>query len=329
MSKVAFFYATGTAYLVNLLQVGFSIDLGLNQPAANTATVAGLNGKTALWNGGPQADPFPALLDPDVWTATKVPYPAVQFPMGPSIDDGITRMKAAIDALPVGAPFAIGGFSQGAAVASGIKLLIESGTMTSRQNGYLGGVVFGNPRRQLNYRGAVGGTWSGAWDVPGSTTGGHGSFPSTGSYARLTGCDPADWLEFAYPDDVFTSVGDSTLGQNWTAGNGVFLSLGSGGLITYLAGGGTLAIIDAAQQAMTLGGQALTFTDGAGTVFNWLGGNGHTAPPFAAPSGTSGKTGYQLGLEWLNSLATQFAVAPIIIAPTTAGWSTTLVPPAA
>lgn len=233
--QVAFFYATGTSYLINSLELGFSIDISgtvrwfgdkILIPGKSTPTqVSGLNGKTYTWAGLPHEDPFPFMLNPDVWDATRIKYPDSTLGMAQSIDYGINQTVKLIKALPPGQPFAIGGYSQGAAVMSGVYNEIRTGSLISRAPSFLGGVMFGNPRRQVNFRGPIGGTWSGAWDVPGSTTGGHGSFPATGNWARLTGCDANKWVEFTNPGDMFNCTGDSTNGLNWTKGNDLFLNL--------------------------------------------------------------------------------------------------------
>jgi hypothetical protein len=295
-NKVHFFYAHGTAYLLNILEVGFAVDLGLNQPASNSALVGGRNGQTARWSGGPQNDPFPSLLDPNVWDVTKLLYPALQFPMGDSIDYGVNLLINSINNLPAGKKFCLGGFSQGAAVTSGAYLAGlkpgTSGALEGRRNDFLGAVNFGNPRRAVNHRGAVGGTWSGSWNVNASTTGGHGSFPATGPYARLSNCE-SKWVEFAHTNDIFASVDESAnaLGANWVTGNGIFLTLGKGGLLNYLFGGGGLSsVISAANSAINLAGVKVSMPDAAGLIISWLGGNGHTAYPFLPPIGTTGRT---------------------------------------
>lgn len=364
MAKVSFFYANGTAYLVNLVEAGFSInnagivrvgDKVLNPVSSkSTATLSGVN-KTVLWNGAPDSDPFPLLLNPDVFNVTKVNYPASVLGIGASIDAGVTQTIAAIKSLKPGTPFALGGYSQGAAVMSGVYNEIKSttGALYSRRNEFLGGVNFGNPRRQTNFRGEIGGTWSGAWDVAGSTTGGHGSFPATGTYARLSGCDATKWIEFTAPGDIFSSVGDSTTGANWTLANSVILGKSkqqiTGKFLTsVLAGalGMTNPYWTALTQGLTLSGVENNFMDATNKTFT-LGGNGHTTYPFLGPPGSTGAysttstvvggktylkptgdTCYQLALKWLEAKAKAWATAPIAISSNSAGWSTTLTPPA-
>lgn len=343
MSKVAFFYTVGTSYMT--AQMAKAADLVSTVPGSgDAALVAGLNGVTALWGGGPPADPFPSLLDANVFDAKKIFYPAAGLGMGASIDAGIQNVINEINNLPAGQKFCLGGYSQGAAVMSGVYNELRSGSLTSRNADMIGATMFGSPRRQVNYRGdpAVGGTWSGGYNIPGSTTGGHGSFPSSGPYARLSGCEESRWIEFAAPDDIITSVAttggtllERNLGSDWVAGNNVFL--GSASLLEWagslLAGG---AIAASSLITIAIASVAQTMTDAAGVAFSWLPGNGHTTYPWVPPVGNpqGSLTAFQCALKFLTAKANEYAVAPILLptqptSTTGAGWSTTLVPPAA
>lgn len=345
MTKVAFFYANGTASpgpfgLVNWLQE-LSNDIGeqLGLITRKLGTVAGLNGRTATWQDlSPQNDPFPSLLDPNIFEAKKIAYPAAQFPMGISIDVGIYNTVQAINALPSGQPWAVGGYSQGAAVMSSILNLTKAGgSLAGRASTFLGGVMFGNPRRQIDYRGSVGGTWSGAWNVANSTTGGGGSFPATGNYARLTNCDPLKWIEFAEIDDVFTAVNPTAnaIGSGWVQANASFINLGQSALQTYLSSNPGQTIVDAVNAAFALGGVSIQFVDAVGQTLTSPG-NGHVAFPWRPPPGDpdNGLTSFQIAIKFLENAASAYATAPILLptqpaAPSSAGWSPTLIPPAA
>lgn len=407
--KITFFYCTGTAFGVSMFENALKVN-GLfsyiwGDPSVNpdkqpqvTSYVSGLNGKTYPWDGAVYNDPFPFMLNTDVWEPVRVAYAdaAATFMvggtivggMGASIDDGISRVMQKINALPPGAPFAIGGYSQGAAVMSGIYNEIRYGSLTNRASSFLGGVCFGNPRRQINHRGEVGGTWSGSWDVEGSHTGGHGSFPATGPWARLSNCDGTKWVDFANPGDIITSTGDSSLGQFWTQGNDALLGLLYSefagpllqGVLQSLIPGGVSQIISSIQAAFTAGGTFNYLLDVVGTQVG-ISGAGHVLYPYLPPpnnttgvipsievpitteytttlppksnvvganprvgrlkGGTGptsvtktylkpdGETCYQIALKWLEGKAAAYATAPLVL-PTTgsAGWSTTLVPPA-
>ena len=204
--------------------------------------------------------------------------------------------------------------------------------------------MYGNPRRMVDYRGPIGGTWSGAWDIPGSNTGGHGSFPTTGLWPRLTN-PPDSWVEFTAPDDIFSSVGDSPNGLGWTALNDIFLDLSQSNALAYFLNGVALSTGAAFSAAITLGGVVNNLIDAAGTLFQCPG-NGHVVYPFLPPPNTDGsyastavaanglsylapvgKTCYQLALEYLDGLANTWATVPLIVPPkaeVVTGWQPTL-----
>ena len=332
--RVKLFYANGTSWALNWIEVGFRLDQSFGkiywdnsqQPEFETsATVLGLDGRSASFDGyHPPNDPFPVLLDPDVFDAERISYPAAFLPMGNSMAYGIQQVIDGINAMPVGQPFALGGYSQGAAVMSTVYNEIRYGSLTSRASTFLGGVMFGNPRRQQDYRGGVGGTWSGLWYDDNATTGGRGSFPATGNYARLANCDGDEWIEFAYPGDVFTCNGSSTLGDNWMAGNDALTDLDASEIIAYLANIGPIS--EAVGQAFAKGDEVTPgMTDGAGQDV-YVTGSGHTAYPFMPPIGVATTdTCYQVALQWLHDKAAAWATAPVLSPK--AGWSTTLLPP--
>lgn len=342
MAKPVFFYAHGTAYTFGL---DFERILGQLQPPGISYLIAGLNGVQKPWNLKVPNDPFPDLVNKDLYEVVRITYPAATLAMGVSINNGATQVINRIKALPAGTPFALGGYSQGAAVMSSVLRELQTGSLTSRYSQLLGGVMFGNPRRKVDYRGPIGGTWSGRWDVPGSNTGGHGSFPTTGVWPRLTN-PPDTWVEFAAPGDIFTTVGDSPTGLAWTAGNDIFLDLSQSNALTYFLSGMTGAILAATQAAFSLGGVVNFLVDAIGSLFSYPGG-GHTVYPFLPPPNSDGsynsatvssdgvnhfapvgKTCYQLALEYLEGLANDWSVVPLIVPPkfeAVVGWQTTLV----
>lgn len=381
MNQCAFLYACGTGFIFNDVN-GISIDLGgrirwqgnlLFGSPGDSGVIPGINGRSAVWDmTTPSADPFPSLLDPAVWWPQTINYPAsfiggtglLGLSMGASINYGVDKMIEAIQKLPAGMDFAIGGYSQGAAVASSVYLAgLQDGTtgpLEAYRSRFLGGVCFGNPRRQRDFLG-VHGTWSGGWDVPGSNSGGGGAFPATGQWRRLTNCDPDEWLEFTAPDDIFSSVGTAALGTGFTAAIDVFLDLTKSNIIAYLLGGlvgDALAGFDAAMGAENAIGKRLSYmVEGTGRTFS-VGGAGHTTYPLLPPCDTDGTwtnstttvtpgdgqtyrkaaaghdSCYQLGLKWLEAKAAARATAPIVLPATpqttaTTGWSSTLIPPAA
>jgi len=350
------FYAHGTAYLIRQFEdpvaelVGQFTEFitrilnpgGVHEPA-DTGEVPGLNGFSLPWDNFPGRDPFPRLLDDNIWDAVFVNYPANQIAMGNSIDDGVTEIKRHLDDMPVGTPWALAGFSQGAGVCSSILVEAQSGSLTAHYPSFLGGVMFGNPRRKQDYRGPVGGTWSGAWDVPGSTTGGGGSFPDSGPWARLTN-PPDTWVEFAAPLDIFTSTGTSAIGSAWRQANDIFLNIFQPNVAAALLNLPTVA--DAVIQAMFDVGQVENLiVDALGLPWR-IGGNGHTIYPYLPPPAANGviptttitvngetyrapvgDTCYQIALKYLNTLAGEWSTTPIVVpepAPIEPAWSPTL-----
>lgn len=318
MSKIPFFYCTGTSYAVDIFAnaiSAMSVSTGrwfwgdeVINPGADPQVrfVEGLNGKLYPWSGEVFEDPFPFMLDLNVWAPERVAYAASSLTfltgntivggMGASIDDGVGKVMSRINDLPAGTPFAVGGYSQGAAVMSSIYNELRSGSLTSRYPDFIGGVMFGNPRRQVDHRGEVGGTWSGAWDIPGSTSGGHGSFPATGAHARLSGCDGTEWIEFAAPDDIITSTGDSPTGIRWTQGNDAMLDLLASqyaGIILFQAiiaqifPGWPDEIVEAVQAAFAVADTKNYLIDPTGTT-GAMPGAGHVLYPELPPPDSNG-----------------------------------------
>ena len=347
MAKPVLFYAHGTAYTIGIdfdTALTLLLNGGTTPKPGDSILVAGLNGLVKDWNLTVPRDPFPDLVNRDLWEVVRISYPAATIAMGLSIDIGATTVINKINALPAGTPFALGGFSQGAAVMSSILRELQTGSLTSRYSQCLGAVTFGNPRRMVNWRGPIGGTWSGAWDVPDSNTGGHGSFPATGNWARITN-PPDTWVDFAAPGDIFTSVGDSTVGLGWTAANDTFLDLSKSNALNYFLSGMIPSILYATELAIALGGTINNLVDAAGTLFQGSGG-GHIIYPFLPPPNTDGsyastavaanglnylapasKTCYQLALEYLDGLANIWATVPLIVPPkaeVVTGWQPTL-----
>lgn len=367
--KPIFYYATGTAFMPALVQQGinFVVEYFPIGASDDIFYVPGLDGKIAPFTGGITNDPFPVLLKSDLWDTIKVPYPASAFPMDQSIKTGVDWIVNEITTkLPKGAPWGVGGQSQGAAVASYIYREIGiGGRLYDWRQGFLTGCCFGNPMRQVNYTNPWS-SYSGAFDVPGSTSGGHGSFPA--SY-RLTNCNQNNWIEFTNPAEVITGVGDSPAGVWWQAANGAFLLqtiITPGAPGSFLFNALELLLGVGVSVASSLLSAAFnqffpSFTQfnsipnffevlqravdpgfpgyfGPGPVTDAIGqtvqlpGGGHTAYAALPPYGYSGtETAYQLAIKHLNSLALQFATSPSVLPPTssTAGWSTSLIPPAA
>lgn len=380
--KAKFLYTAGTGFYINNLH-GISIDLtgtvrwqgkviGGEQEGL-VGRINGLDGRYEYWNvKSPASDPFPKLLDPTVWDAKSVDYPAAffggtgflgtGFSMGAGINVGVDRMVKEIKALGDDQPFGLGGYSQGAAVISSLYLMgLQEGTtgeLEDYRDRFLGGVCFGNPRKQRDYLGVYG-SWSGSWDVPGSNSDGGGAFPSAGSWRRLTGCEPDKWLEFSAPADIFSAVGTSWIGEGFNNAIDAFLDLTRSQVITTFFSGGLDDALTATALAMgdpgmvpewvdipeelrgetCVGGRVGYYVDGDGIPYEFPGG-GHVSYPSLPPCDLDGtwdsstvpvepgdgktylkavnETCYQLGLRFLEERAAARGAGPIIL-PSTPG----------
>jgi len=327
-TKPVFLYCTGTSFAFSAfgdvlpmfsgLSIGktrnFWGDYTINpSKEVQPGQVAGLNGQVFSTDGEVFNDPFPFMLDQRVWESRRVAYPASAITfltatppailggMGASIDDGIAKVIAQINGLTPGTPFALGGYSQGAAVMSGVYNQIKNtdGSLYSRRNDFLGGVMFGNPRRQVNYRGPIGGTWSGSWDEAGSNTNGGGSFPGgTNKYARLEGCDDTKWVDFTMPGDIISSTSTLTsAGSLWSQATAALLEIGPDRVAVVVAialelitGGGFTSQILAAIEAVFTGPGAVTnyVLDAIGVGFGAPGGGHVLYPHLPPPNNTRG-----------------------------------------
>lgn len=349
MAKVAFFYCIGTqgigdwsvnpamdtiaGFITNIGKVFKKKDGGSTETKDKIApAILGWsedgNHSSMLFDFEGGNDPFPRMLNPDKFDAKTIPYPAGAIAMGLSIDTGAASVIEEIKKLPVGQPFCLGGYSQGAAVMSKVYNEIRTGSLTSRAPYFLGAITFGNPMRQLNHRGAVGGTWSGSLGQPGSTTGSHGCFPASGPFARLTGTEDK-WVDFVNTAEVITGLGDTTADEvNFVNAADCLLSYSPLELLTVWPLQGAANIISAAH-IMAFAGSKYEGLDALGREVSIPGG-GHTLYPALPPPGDpdNGLTSYQIALKYLDGLADQWATAPISLPSTSAGWSTVLRPPA-
>jgi hypothetical protein len=252
MALPKFYYSQGTTYLINIVDalatlIGnvvfqvpniVSIKLGLLGgsslvnasgvetiispfPASIQGWIKGLDGTSTYAGPGVygNGDPFPLMLDTDLWNPVFVPYPAATVLMGPSIKYGVDWIVNDILTSPPGTPVALGGYSQGAAVASVVYNEFRSGRLRNRRSDLRAVVAFGNPMRQVGhtYPGSSG--YSGAGDILGDTQTGHGTFHSASTnvpileafvsqFSRLQGTEDLFW-DFTMPGEVISGIGDS------------------------------------------------------------------------------------------------------------------------
>ena len=324
MTLPMFYYANGTAVVADFF--GFNVGpIG----GGSSLHVQGVNGEFYTWDGSVANDPFPQLLDTTLWQWKRVPYPASALDMGTSIKTGVDWTVTQILATP--GPFALGGYSQGAAVMSNVYNECRQGRLVDRRQDLRAVVTFGNPMREAGhtYRGASG--YAGAFDVPNSTTGSHGCFP-----VRLQNTEDFVY-DFVMPSEVITGVGDSNAGKLFVSAAGKLLS---NDLI-----GALLDILSSATGIWGMAGQTVAGLVGAaagtvstvdpltGTSISFDGG-GHVKYPFFAPpnadgSAGSGDTCYQIAAKYLNQIGAQlFSQAnpsvPVSTTPATYSWFSTL-----
>lgn len=287
--KPTFFYASTTSFMLDIFGIGIA-PLGASSPAP----IPGLDGEVFYWDRRAINDPFPAMIDPQLWNVKKVTYSSAAFPMGLSIAEGAQRIISAIKDTP--GPFALGGHGQGAAVMSRVLKDIQSGSLKNRQGDLIAATMFGNPSRQ------TGKLWPGSppitsWDDPNSTNN-HGSFPTD---QRLTNT-PSLWWEFANADDPIASTGDTTAGINWMVTIGVLTLQFAGGqdLVAFLVANLFALPWDTIGETLEALGEGLDFIlNGGGSHITYS-----TAPPTGNPK--NGKTSYQIALEYLRETGQQY-----------------------
>lgn len=147
-------------------------------------------GTAATWDQGYPAD-LARSVDPDVWEWQGVNYPATAFPMETSIAAGEAELYNLITKKYPDRTFAMIGYSQGAIVTSNIYDRLRNKDMQQYRNNFIGGVTFGNPRREEGHT------------IPGGIdNGGHGIVtPNLVNTEAL-------WWDFADDSSMAGSPGD-------------------------------------------------------------------------------------------------------------------------
>lgn len=220
MTLPVFYYAQGTSYGLNFQIAGNNLfTLAANGPI-NT-WVKGVKGDFYFWDAFVN-DPFPLLLDQTLWNCKRVPYPASGVFIGPSIEVGVEWLVNDIKSLPAGTPFALGGYSQGAAVMSRIYNECRNGVLVNYRSQLRSVVAFGNPMREAGHTFPGSSGYSGACDIFNDTRSGHGTFPALESltavdsfirrFARLKNTEELFW-DFTMPNEVISGVGGSNNGN--------------------------------------------------------------------------------------------------------------------
>lgn len=328
-----FYYAQGTSWLWNMFGVtvmtigGIGIEVNLfgnnltviPNPPVSPSYVKGLDGEFYYWDGYIPNDPFPRLLSPLLWQYKRVPYPASTVFIGPSIEYGVDWIIADIEKTPIGTPFALGGYSQGAAVMSRIYDECRRGRLVNRRHDLRAVVTFGNPMRQDGHTFPGSSGYSGSCDIPSDTRSGGGIFPAPGSFqiwepyiarfSRLTNTEDLFW-DFTMPNEVISGVGNSDDGksmQGYTREGLRLIPLGAlAGFFT-----GWINILSKwgipPKGLNQRNGNVITNDPKTGAEIA-LPGGGHTLyPHFPPPNSdgsipTSGDTCYQIAAKYLNKV---------------------------
>lgn len=324
-TRPTFYYANGTAVAANFF--GFVVGpIG----GGGDFHVKGVNGEFFEWDGAVATDPFPQLLDSVLWQWKRVPYPASALDIGTSIKQGVDWVVNDILSNTTG-PFALGGYSQGAAVMSKVYDECRQGRLVERRADLRAIVNFGNPMRETGktFKGSSG--YAGAFDVPNSTTGSHGCFP-----VRLQNTEEFVY-EFVMPNEVITAVGDSNAGKLWVTAAGKLLANDLiGALLDVLSNASGFFGLGGTTVADLVGSAAgaVTATDPYTLANLSLTGGGHVLYPFMPPpnadgSAGSGDTCYQIAAKYLNAVGAQIYAqinpsVPIATGPPSYAWFSSL-----
>jgi hypothetical protein len=313
MALPKFYWANGTSFVFDFF--GSTVGALFNPADWN---IRALDGKTIYTDRTVVNDPFPNLLDTTLWQPIRVPYPAVLVDGLSSINYGVNWIIDDILNSPVGTPFALGGYSQGAVCAGFVYDQCRQGKLSNRRADLRAVVTFGSPIRELNHTWPGASGFNGAIDIDGSTTSSHGAFPPE---YRLKNTESLVW-DFVNPKEVSTCMGDSQLGLaiqtalRYTLQNNI-IGFSASIIPIILAGG--LSFI---QNLFSL---TETITDPVTGATFAMGGGGHSLYPYLPPplaNGSfpaSGDTSYMVAAKYLRTVGQQIydQMNPTVPNPTT------------
>lgn len=292
--KPTFFYATGTAHIIDLFGVGYG-QIG----GGSNWVIPGLDDQVYFWDGAPANDPFYRMVDQSLWNTKRIEFANSAFPMSVSIAEGVKRTIDMINDTP--GAFALGGYSQGAAVVSRVYDEIRFGSLKHRKPDLLAGVTFGNPNREAGH------LWPGANPVPGWDTPNdfmsHGCFPLS---QRLKNTETL-WWDFSNENEIISAVPTSQQGIDWVSIVGTFLNGFNGrdwaafvqSQLSNLRFNLLGDVFDLVNAVMAIGGDPSNSK------------NPHMLYPVEPPPGNprNGLTSYQIALQYLREVGQQFKTA--------------------
>lgn len=144
--------------------------------------------------------------DPNLFEWVNVPYPAAEYPMGPSVQSGASWLMSQIKATP--GPFVFIMDSQGCQVGAAVYDELRFGGMQDRRSDFLAALAFGNLRREEGhtfpgYPDPAPGT-AGMCCVPLMTTGPYAGSanPSNPKIGNLIDTEDL-WWDFCAPGDYY------------------------------------------------------------------------------------------------------------------------------
>lgn len=250
--------------------------------------------------GTGQPDPngpgYPAdlakALNPNVWTHQGVGnYPATAFPMQPSIDAGEAELVRLITEVFPNRTFAFVGYSQGAIITSNVYDRIRNGDLQRFRGQFIGGVTWGNPRREAGHT------------VPGGIDpGGHGIVtPNLVDTEEL-------WWDFAAGKNMVGSPGQDLYATCGYDGNSA--SVADEEAIWKIVDQGTISSAGSLLQQV-LGLLVTPIKGGIGAVtaildalnfFVLKGITPHTSYQFTQPIANDQRDCWRVALDYLNQL---------------------------
>lgn len=266
--------------------------------------------------------------DPTYTEWINVPYPAAQYPMGPSVQAGASWLMNQINQTP--GPFIMIGDSQGCQVAAAVYDELRFGTMQARRDDLLAVIALGNLRREQGhtfpgYADPAPGT-SGMCDVSLMTTGpykGSGNYnnPKIGNLVQTENL----WWDFCVAGDYYACCpieGATVVPSADAIGGHVGDIPGIPGVqlrqfytfINQAYGGGNTVISDVIKWGARfgLGGDLAILEEFLGPVMAQIGALGAITSPHnsyftAKPWADRGdeRTFVQVGLDYINSVVAQ------------------------
>jgi hypothetical protein len=263
-------------------------------------------------------------VNPAYFEWINVPYPAAEYPMGPSVQAGATWLINQINQTP--GPFIFVCDSQGNNVGGAVYDEIRFGKLQNRRNDFLAAVGLGNPRREKGhtfpgYPDPAPGT-SGMCPIALMTTGPYagGNNPANPKIGNLIDTEDL-WWDFCVAGDYYacTPINGSTVDPGPTAlgGNNGDIAGVPGysfrqfyAFINQAYGGGNNIITDVINWTLSNGfsGDIAILQEFMGAVYAQIGALGSinsphnsyfTAKPFAAKG--DNRTFTEIGIDYINS----------------------------